>query len=470
MLPTPKNYAVYPSVFPVGEEVTVTVLAEEPCFIPPDGALFTLTFRPVDGDEDYYAPHLFEKKTVEAKDGALRVSCVFEAESEYILTVERDGVRQASLPFYALDKDLFALRPMKGDLHTHSYRSDGARDPASLAGHFREQGYDFFALTDHNRYYPGNEIDAVFAGVGTELLHVPGEEVHTPGSVLHIVHMGGDRSVAHRYIHEREAYEKEVGGYLSRVPETVPEEYRDRYARAMWATDQIHAAGGLAVLAHPLWRAGGRSINIPVPFARLLLASGMFDAFEVFGGIDQPLNDRQVALWQEMREQGTRIPVVGSSDVHHLQNAFSFPYNFTVAFVRERTVKGVLDAVRESNTVAVLMSGEESARRHECVGSLRFVSYAQFLLHYYFPNLARIASSEGVLMRAYAMGDADAKAGIEAVARAARTYRARFFGDAQPPLPGSDLCARAERFRRMQIEEGPLTRGSKIDGAENRQI
>ena len=469
MLPTPENFRVYPSVVLAGGERELTILAAEPSFIPYDGEIFTLTLYPIDADEDYYEPHCCVKKDAEARDGAVRVSFPFEIESQYLLVMERGASRLCAFSLYALAEDLYALRPMKGDLHTHSYRSDGARDPAALAGHFREQGYDFLALTDHNRYYPGDEIDMAYAGVAGELLHIPGEEVHTPGSVLHIVHLGGEKSVAHRYIHERDAYEREIAEYLARVPETVPEDYRDRYARAMWAVDQIHAAGGLAVLAHPMWRAGGRSINIPVPFARLLLASGMFDAFEVFGGIDQPLNDRQVALWQEMREQGTRIPVVGSSDVHPLQNAFSFPYNFTVAFVRERTVKGVLDAVRESNTVAVLMSGEESARRHECVGSLRFVSYAQFLLHYYFPNLARIASSEGVLMRSYILGDAMDKAGIEAVARAARTYRERFFGDAQPPLPTPALLERIAEFRRIQKEAGPLTMGSKIDGNANRR-
>ena len=470
MLPTPKNYVVYPSVFPVGEEVTVTVLAEEPCFIPPDGALFTLTFRPIDGDEDYYAPHLFEKKTAEAKDGALRVSCVFEAESEYILTVERDGVRQATLSFYALERDLFALRPMKGDLHAHSYRSDGARDPASLAGHFREQGYDFFALTDHNRYYPGNEIDTVFSAVDTELLHVPGEEVHTPESVLHIVHVGGDRSVAHRYIHEREAYEKEIGEYLARVPETVPEAYRDRYARAMWAADQIHAAGGIAILAHPLWRPGNRSVNIPVPLARLLLASGKFDAFEVFGGGGAEADDRQRALLSELRDEGLRIPAVSSSDVHGLSGSSSFINNFTVCFVGTRETEGVKDAVLKGNAVAVSATGKEGERRFACYGDFRLVSYTHFLLRTFFRDLARISAGEGVLMRAYAMGDADAKVGIEALANAARTYRARFFGDALPPLPTSDVCVRAERFRRVQIEKGPLTKGSKIDGTENRQI
>ena len=66
---------------------------------------------------------------------------------------------------FSVGEDLYGLTPLKGDLHSHSYRSDGKRDPADLAGHFREQGYDFLALTDHNRYYPGGEIDDVFKDV-----------------------------------------------------------------------------------------------------------------------------------------------------------------------------------------------------------------------------------------------------------------------------------------------------------------
>ena len=470
MLPTPKNYSVYPSVFPVGREVTLTVLAAEPCFIPEDGAAFVLTIRPIDCDENYYHPHCFVKKEVVAEGGALHLSYLFDAESEYLLFVERNGVRVASLSVYALDEDLYKLRPMKGDLHSHSFRSDGARDPAALAGHFREQGYDFFALTDHNRYYPGDEIDTVFKGVNTELLHIPGEEVHAPESTLHIVHVGGERSVAHRYIHEREAYEAEVLEYLAKVPSEIPEALRERYAKAMWAVDQIHEAGGLAILAHPFWRplATG-SINIPISLARLLLASGKFDAFEVLGCAGYAANQRQAALWHEMCCEGVRIPIVSSSDVHGIQGSPSFPFNYTLCFVRERSVSGVKDAIREGLSTAVFASGTETAPRYECLGSLRLVSYAQFLLRTYFHELARIAKGEGVLMRAYAMGE-DCKRGIEEMARTARTYRARFFGDEKPPIPSKALCARAQEFRRVQRELGPITKGSQIDGVENRNL
>ncbi len=40
-------------------------------------------------------------------------------------------------------------RFFRGNLHAHSTRSDGRLDPAAVAAAYREQGYDFLALTDH---------------------------------------------------------------------------------------------------------------------------------------------------------------------------------------------------------------------------------------------------------------------------------------------------------------------------------
>lgn len=48
-------------------------------------------------------------------------------------------------------------RFFRGNLHTHSNRSDGALDPAEVCRRYADEGYDFIALTDHliGRYgYP----------------------------------------------------------------------------------------------------------------------------------------------------------------------------------------------------------------------------------------------------------------------------------------------------------------------------
>lgn len=47
----------------------------------------------------------------------------------------------------------------KGNLHTHTTYSDGRSTPAETVAHYRDHGYDFLAITDHNRYMNTTEFD-----------------------------------------------------------------------------------------------------------------------------------------------------------------------------------------------------------------------------------------------------------------------------------------------------------------------
>ena len=348
------------------------------------------------------------------------------------------------------------------DLHSHSYRSDGRRDPAALAGHYREQGYEFFALTDHNRFFPGGEIDEAYADVKCGITRVRGEEIHAPGSVVHIVHVGGNQSVADRYVHQRETFEKEIAEYLERVPEHIPAAYRDRYAKAMWAVDCIHQAGGLAIFPHPFWKPGkSRVYNVQEELARLLLTSGMFDAYEVVGGMGQMENNRSVALWSDLRAEGLQISVVGSSDVHGLEKSATFGQLFTLCFAKENSNDAIMEAVKAGLSVAVEAIGEEPDRQRRCYGKLRLVTYAHFLLEQYYPSLQRICQGEGAAMRAYAMGWAGREI-VEGQAEQAEQFRRWFFGISEPVLPTEEILAFEDKWRAAQLN-GPLTKGSGLN-------
>ena len=247
MLPVHQKWAIFPSVVKANTTTMLTIAPLERSFLFYEGETYKITVNACEADEPcYHTPVTHQKLTVVAKDGVLTFPFTFGAEQEYSVQLRLDKQRLADFPVYALEEDLFSLRPLRGDLHSHSFRSDGAVDPAALAGHYREQGYDFFALTDHSRYYPGDEIDEAYDGVKMGLLHVPGEEVHTPDTQVHIVHAGGNESVCARYVHEEDTYRLEVDECLARVPESVPEVYRYRYAQALWATDKIHPASLLA--------------------------------------------------------------------------------------------------------------------------------------------------------------------------------------------------------------------------------
>lgn len=82
----------------------------------------------------------------------------------------------------------------RGNLHTHSTRSDGGRSPEEVVATYRENGYDFLALTDHflEKYdYPIVDTRVYRDESFTTLL---GAELHVPqtrlGDLWHILAVG----------------------------------------------------------------------------------------------------------------------------------------------------------------------------------------------------------------------------------------------------------------------------------------
>ncbi|MBE6601565.1 MAG: hypothetical protein E7637_03560 [Ruminococcaceae bacterium] len=463
MLPNPQNYAIYPSVMLADQEREMIISPTERAFLLFEGEEYLVTVYPINTDApDYHLGLTGEEYRVTAHNGVVRFSHTFAGEQQHLIVFAKDEKKLGEFMVYSLKEDLYALTPLRGDLHGHSYRSDGARDPAALAGHYREQGYDFFALTDHNRFYPGYEIDEVYANVHLGITRVPGEEVHTPGSPVHIVHVGGKKSVALQYIKDRKTYEDEVDACLKQIPAGLPECYHERYAMALWSTQKIHEADGIAIFAHPFWRPKDRVYNVCEEFATMLLTSGMFDAYELVGGMRQIGINRSVAMWNDLRANGLQIPVVGSSDVHTVAKSGNFPHLFTVCFAKSNTPDDIIDAVKNGLSVAVEATGTEYDRQYRAYGSLRLVSYAQYLLTYFFPAQERICQGEGIAMRAYAMNDADASL-VEAQVAQTKCFRDRFFGKMPPRLPDAAMIDFENRVRARHLDEGPVTKGSAID-------
>lgn len=455
----PSNYSIYPSVMLADKPIEMIIVPKERAFTFENGAKYDLKLIAVNSDElNYHRPTAYNLLSVEAGDGILRFEYTFEGEQEHIILLSKDEKIIEEFHVFSAYEDLYSLTPLKGDLHGHSCRSDGKRDPVALAGHYHEQGYDFFALTDHNRYHHGKEIDEVFDGICTGFVRVCGEEVHCPGSVLHIVHVCGDSSVCDLYVHDIKGFEKAIDEYKQKVPENIPEKYKSRYAKVMWTVDRIHDAGGIAIYPHPYWRPGrSRMYHACDEFAMMMLKSGLFDAFELVGGMDQPDINRAVALWADLRAQGLKITVVGSSDVHELNN-YQFTNCFTLCFAKSNSAEAIRKALLEGKSVAVEATGAGSERQFRAYGSLRLVTYAQFLLKYYFPEHQHICQSVGVSMRAYAMGEAPREL-IELETKISEDYTLRYFGRKAPKLPTKSILAFEDKWRKVHAD-GPSGKGS----------
>ncbi|MGI6209253.1 MAG: CehA/McbA family metallohydrolase [Anaerolineae bacterium] len=110
-------------------------------------------------------------------------------------------------------------KTFRGNLHTHTTVSDGRRSPEEAAIWYRDNGYDFVAITDHWKTLEPLSVDGI--------LVIPGVEYHANDPELGAFHM--------------------VGIDIQVCPE------REATIAATEMASYITGHGGLAVLCHPYW-------------------------------------------------------------------------------------------------------------------------------------------------------------------------------------------------------------------------
>ena len=455
------RYLCYPSVVCVGKETEVTVFPRDISRIFRDGEEYELAVVGLGEDQLDYHDHIPLYYPCYVKSGCLHFTYAFDQEQEYSIRFCKKGAKEEKIALYAVKEDLYQLRPLKGDLHTHTYYSDGQDGIAMTPADYREEGFDFFTLTDHNRMYPSILAAELYKDIPLGLHMMPGEEVHTPGSIVHIVHAGGKRSVCNRYIHEREAYEAEVDAIAETLPH-VPEQYRRRVAMAKWACEEIHKAGGLAIFAHPFWCPN--RYNVTQEFADLLFDARIFDALElVSGGVGPGIrNNQQLALWQEQNMKGNVLPVVGSSDSHnHDFSAGGFGKRFTIVFAKENTTEAILDAIRGGYSVAAEIPYQSEHDVRFYGSQMRLVLFAHFLFEHYFNETWRLCVGEGILMRRYAEGEPVEKE-LSALAPTVENFYKKFYGLVPAPVITPERKAYLDHCLEIQRTVGPITKGSNL--------
>ena len=454
-----EKYRCYPSVICVEKETEIAIFPRDLSRRFREEKTYELEIKGCNDDEEDYISPLSFSHPFTIKDGCLLFTCTLETEQQYIVYFREKGGPIVKLPIFAVEDDLYELRPLKGDLHTHSYYSDGTDGIPMVPADYREQGFDFFALTDHNRMFPSVLADELYEDIPLGINIIRGEEVHTPGSQLHIVHVGGTESVCNKYIHHNESFEHAV----TEIAETMtdmPEQYRHRMALAKWSCNEIHKAGGVAIFAHPYWRP--RNYNISKDFDDLLFDAKIFDAFEVIGGTGSESNNKQVALWQEQLANGNSIPVVGSSDSHnHDFDNNAFGRCFTYVFAKSNRTEDILDAVRKGYCVAGELPETSESEPRFYSTKLRFVLFAHFLYHNYFKETHRLCFGEGVLMRRYAEGEPVGEL-LASFANTVEDFYKKFFGLTATSLLPSKRQEYLDKCLHLQQNEGPITKSSKL--------
>lgn len=455
------RFMCYPSVVCVGKETEITVYPRDLAYhFSAEKEYEAAVFGLREDQLDYHAPLPPYDLPCQVVDGCLKVNLTATREQEYSLRFREKGEngKGRMVAMYAVKEDLFVLRPLKGDFHTHSYYSDGADGVPMVPSNYREEGFDVYALTDHNRMFPSMAQKAWFEGVDLGLCMMTGEEVHTPGSGVHIVHIGGAESVCERYIHHPEQFKAEVAE-IEKTLTHVDEIYRYRFASAIWACNAIHEVGGIAIFAHPFWKPD--HYNISEDFCNLLFDAKIFDVFELFNGGYCHEDNLQNALWQEQRQKGNRIPVVASSDCHNHDGENYFGRAFTIVLAEDNTPEAVKAAILAGNSIAVEVPISNANEFRAYSPSFRLTAYARFLYEHCFNETWRLCVGEGILMRRHVWGEPVAEE-LSALAPTVENFYKQFFGRTPAPTLSAETLARLDALRQTQRTLGPETSGSKL--------
>lgn len=391
---------------------------------------YTLYFLPMQESLDPQPMTAYQSVTVmPQEDGSLVFEHAFTGEQEYKLVImdPADSKKQMlRLSIYCLLPDLYGKKAYRGDLHVHSYFSDGREAPEIVAANYRKRGFDFMALTDHHKMYPSKGLIESLEKVPTDLRVFSGEEVHVPyPTYIHAVNFGGNSSVNEFYVSNQEACDAEIADLAKSLP--VPEGINAlEVAQRVWVAQQIKKSGGMSILVHPHWMSN--AYNMPDAITDYLFEHQVYDAFELLGGQSVHENNMQTAFYNEERAMGRKIPVVGSSDSHGTEPEIYFTLSSTLVFAQDSSYEGLTGAIKDLYSVAVEKVEMHPLGEYRVYGIYRYVKYARYLLENYFPRHDELCWEQGRLVKEYVCGDPNALPLLQALEGRAEQFANQFFG------------------------------------------
>ncbi|MFV0519577.1 MAG: PHP domain-containing protein [Lachnospirales bacterium] len=392
-------YDIFPKVVLKNKETIVTIksLGKHTNF--ENGDVYKIYPLPMN---EVYANFKVDSPFIEATASSTKISFSFsfKKEQQYnIVLFDKNDKVVVDLRMYCLEDDLYELIPLKGDLHVHSFRSDGKESPEIVAANYRKAGFDFMTITDHEMMYPSYEAIECYKEAEIDLLIVPGEEVHTPNNEVHIVNFGGSISVNEFFQKNSEKYYEEVKE-VEKDLEKIDGVDSYQLASSIWAFNKIKENGGLAIFPHPNW-VYEYCYHIPEKLKLALFELGAFDAFELIGGQSLNENTMQINLYNELCAKGISVPIVGSSDSHGTINSEWFQIGKTVVLAKENSKDEIISAIKGYKAAALEQYASNGEIRPRVYGPFRIASYVEFLINEYFPLHDELCFEEGRLMKDY---------------------------------------------------------------------
>ncbi len=183
----------------------------------------------------------------------------------------------------------------KGNTHTHTLNSDGDSSPDDVARWYREHGYQFLVLSDHNFLTSVDGLNALF-GADNQFLIIPGEEITDAvgGKPLHINGLAVDRVV------------QPAGG--ATIAEALQKDI-----------DNIRAANGAPHLNHPNFGWAVTAADIArVKNDKLFEIFNGHPMVNNLGGGGMPGLEE---MWDVILSSGKLLFGLATDDAHHFKRA-----------------------------------------------------------------------------------------------------------------------------------------------------
>lgn len=171
----------------------------------------------------------------------------------------------------------------RGDLHVHTFHSDGFWTVNAALASARLNGLDFVAVTDHNTFSHHAELDSL-AKNSPEFLIIRGEEITTYGGHINV-------------------WGLPTGGWVDfrLIPGLA--------ASGQSIVRETRSFGGLASVNHPTMACGGCSWTYDSDWSTL-------DSVEIWNASWDPDDEAALKIWDGFLQKGRKITAIGSSDTH----------------------------------------------------------------------------------------------------------------------------------------------------------
>lgn len=224
----------------------------------------------------------------------------------------------------------------KGNLHTHTTSSDGAKTPEQAAALYASLGYDFIALTDHWHVNEPGEYNGMLVLSGVEYDWMKDGCWHVVGYGL----------------------EKDPGLEKGALPQRM--------------IDAVKASGGVATLAHPAW-----SLQRP----DLMTGLEGVDCVEIYNSVSgypysaRPYSGTVIDIAASM---GFRAVLTAADDTHFYGDEVGagFVYVKAEELTREAILGGILGGcVVPTNGPFIEWSVEDGYFIVRCPAGCRYVQF-----------------------------------------------------------------------------------------------